>query len=90
MTTDKARVAEPAGAAGADGWTVDRVRRLGLTTDVETAGAVMGIGRSKAYELAKAGQFPVKVLRIGRRYLVSVPAILKMFDVDPSNPGDHA
>jgi len=87
---DKVHAADPAGAVGESGWTVDRVRRLGLTTDVETAGAVLGIGRSKAYELAKAGQFPVKVLRIGRRYLVSVPAILKMFDVDPWNSGDHA
>lgn len=56
-------------------WTVEAVRRLGATVGIETAGAILGIGRSKSYELAKAGQFPVRVLRIGRRYLVPTPSI---------------
>lgn len=59
-------------------WTVDAVRRLGLTTDVETAGAILGIGRTKAYDLAKTGEFPVPLLRAGRRYLVPVPALLRL------------
>ena len=63
-------------------WTVEAVRRLGLTTDIETAGSILGIGRTKAYELARSGNFPVKVLRNGNRYLVSVPAILRALDVD--------
>jgi hypothetical protein len=60
------------------GWTVQAVRELGLTTDVETAGAVLGIGRTKAYELAQVGEFPVKILRVGRRYLVPTPALLEL------------
>jgi hypothetical protein len=63
-------------------WTEQAVRDLGMTTDVETAGAILGIGRTKAYELAKTGDFPVKLLHIGRRYLVSVPALLKLLDVE--------
>jgi hypothetical protein len=63
-------------------WTVEAVRRLGLTTDIETAGSILGIGRTKAYELARSGNFPVKVLRGGKRYLVSVPAILRALDVE--------
>ncbi len=63
-------------------WTVEAVRALGITTDVETAGAILGIGRTKAYDLAKAGQFPVRVLRVGRRYLVPTPALLKLLDVE--------
>jgi hypothetical protein len=35
-------------------WTVESVRALGTTTDVETAAAILGIGRTKAYELAKS------------------------------------
>jgi hypothetical protein len=68
----------------ADGrrWTEQAVRSLGMTTDVETAGAILGIGRTKAYELAQAGEFPVKILRIGRRYLVPVPAILRLLNGD--------
>lgn len=57
-------------------WTVEAVRNLGVTTDVETAGAILGIGRTKAYELVRAGEFPIPVLRIGRRIVVPTPAIL--------------
>lgn len=39
-------------------WTIDAVRELGVTTDVETAAAMLGIGRTKAYELAKTNEFP--------------------------------
>jgi helix-turn-helix protein len=63
-------------------WTMDAIRALGATTDVETAAAILGIGRTKAYALAKAGQFPVRLLRVGRRYLVPVPAILKVLGVE--------
>jgi hypothetical protein len=63
-------------------WTIDAVRNLGATTDIETAGAILGIGRSKSYELAKSGEFPVRVLRIGRRYLVPIPSILTLLGVE--------
>jgi hypothetical protein len=63
-------------------WTIDAVRGLGATVDVETAGAILGIGRSKSYELAKAGEFPVRIIRIGRRYLVPTPAILNLLGID--------
>ncbi|WP_101409302.1 helix-turn-helix domain-containing protein [Micromonospora sp. NBC_01740] len=63
-------------------WTIEAVRELGVTTDVETAGAILGIGRTKAYELAKTNKFPVRLLRVGRRYLVPVPAILKLLAIE--------
>ena len=61
-------------------WTAEAVRNLGMTTDVETAGAILGIGRTKAYQLAKHGAFPVKLLRIGRRYVVPVPALMALLE----------
>jgi len=63
-------------------WTIDAIRNLGATTDIETAGAILGIGRSKAYELAKSDEFPTRVLRIGRRYLVPIPAILSALGIE--------
>jgi hypothetical protein len=54
----------------------------GSTTDIETAGAILGIGRSKSYELAHNGDFPVRVLRIGKRYLVPIPSLLALLGVD--------
>lgn len=68
-------------------WTVEAVRDLGLTTNVETAGAILGIGRSKAYELARAGQFPVAIIRVGRRYLVPVAPLLALLSAaEPIEP----
>ncbi|GLI00934.1 helix-turn-helix domain-containing protein [Phytohabitans aurantiacus] len=81
MTTT-ARAQEAAQRANTKVWTIDAVRNLGATTDIETAGAILGIGRSKSYELAKNGEFPARVLRIGRRYLVPVPSILTLLGVE--------
>lgn len=67
---------------GIPAWTPEAVHALGMTTDVEIAGEILGIGRTKAYELAKSDEFPVKILRIGRRYKVSVPALLRLLDAD--------
>jgi helix-turn-helix protein len=59
-------------------WTIKKIRKLGMTTDVETAAEILDIGRTKAYELAKSGEFPVPVLRIGIRYVVPIPPILAL------------
>jgi hypothetical protein len=63
-------------------WTVEAIRALGMTTDVETAASILGIGRTKAYELAKTREFPVPVLRISRRYLVPIPAIIRLLGAE--------
>lgn len=57
-------------------WTEQRIRALGLVTDVATAARIFGLSRAAAYDLAKRGQFPVTVLRFGSRYRVPVAAIL--------------
>jgi predicted DNA-binding transcriptional regulator AlpA len=57
-------------------WTPDQVRALGMTTDLETAASILGIGRTLAYDLARDGDFPVPLLRLGRRVLVPVAALL--------------
>jgi predicted DNA-binding transcriptional regulator AlpA len=63
-------------------WTVEDIRALGAVTDLPTAAAILGIGRSTAYALANTNQFPVPVLRIGRRYRVAVAHLLRLIDVD--------
>lgn len=69
------------GVGGRPVWTPDAVRNLGTTIDVETAAAILGIGRTKAYELAKSNEFPVPILRIGRHYRVPTPAILDLLGI---------
>ena len=43
---------------------------LGVATDLRTANRVLGIGDSTGYALAGRGEYPVKVLRAGSRYVV--------------------
>ncbi|MGH8792124.1 MAG: DNA-binding protein [Stackebrandtia sp.] len=64
-------------------WTLERVAALGTTTDVETAGQILGIGRTLSYQLAKNDEFPVRVLRVGQMYKVPVPALLAALGTEP-------
>ncbi len=64
-------------------WTAEQLRALGVRTDLVTAASVLGIGRTAAYELARARRFPAPVLRLGNRYVVPVAGLLKVLDVDP-------
>jgi hypothetical protein len=57
-------------------WTVERVRDLGVVTDLGTAAQILKIGRSLAYQLAASDDFPVPVIRAGRRYRVPIAGIL--------------
>jgi hypothetical protein len=63
-------------------WSPEAVRQLGMTTDLETAASVLGIGRTLAFELAKTDRFPVRLLRLGRRVLVPVVDLLKYLGVE--------
>ena len=51
--------------------------------DLATAGRAFGIGRTKAFELARTGKFPVKVLQVGQKFRVPRTAILEALDVRP-------
>ncbi|GGV45151.1 hypothetical protein GCM10010182_81950 [Actinomadura cremea] len=57
------------------GLTAAEIRSLPATIDLVTAGRIFGIGRTTAYRLAHAGEFPCRVLRIGRTYRVPTAAV---------------
>jgi predicted DNA-binding transcriptional regulator AlpA len=46
--------------------TREELLALPVVLDVPTAGRAYGIGERHAYELARQGEFPVPVLRLGR------------------------
>ena len=53
------------------------------TLTIDETAERLGIGRSSAYQAAKAGQIPT--IRIGRRLLVPVAALERLLDgIDPS------
>ena len=65
---------------------------LPVTVDMETAGRAFRMGRTKAYELARSGEFPCKVLPCGRRLVVTKAALLAALGIDwrPSVPAEPA
>lgn len=66
-------------------WTRDEVQALGMTTSLETAAEIIGIGRTLAYALVRNQEFPVRLLRLGRRVVVPIPDLLRFLG---SNMGD--
>jgi hypothetical protein len=69
----------------APAWTPEAVRALGVRTDVPTAGAIFGLSRTQAYEAVKRGDFPVTVIKVGRRAVVPVAPILGLLGLDGSS-----
>ncbi|MBF8191485.1 helix-turn-helix domain-containing protein [Nonomuraea sp. K274] len=53
------------------------------TLDLMTAAQVLGIGRTTAYSLAKKGEFPVRLIRIGDLYRVSTAELLQLLRGSP-------
>ncbi|GHA39837.1 hypothetical protein GCM10010372_44910 [Streptomyces tauricus] len=51
---------------------------LPVSVDLETGNRALGLGRSKGYELAKRGQYPCKVLRLGKAYRVVTADLLNL------------
>lgn len=64
------------------GMTTAELRRLPASIDLETAGRALGVGRTKAHELVRAGEFPARVLRLGRAYRVVTADVLALLGVD--------
>lgn len=71
--------------------TLAEIAELPAVTDLVTAGQALGIGRTRAYELARAGQFPCPVIRSGRIWLVPTAGLLAVLGLPvpaPPPPGD--
>ena len=49
-----------------------------------TAARAVNIGRTVAYELARTGEFPVPVLRLGASYRVRTADLLAYLGIEPT------
>ncbi|GAA4617177.1 hypothetical protein GCM10023195_76550 [Actinoallomurus liliacearum] len=56
---------------------------LPVVMDLVSAGKVLGLGRTKSYELAKKGQFPCRLIRVGKSYLVPTADLLALLGLNP-------
>jgi hypothetical protein len=56
------------------------------TVDLMTAADALGVGRTKAYELARHDEFPCRVIRIGDTYRVPTPGLLELLGITAEEP----
>jgi hypothetical protein len=62
----------------------DELLALPVSVDLTTAGRAFGLGRTRAYELARAGQFPCRVIPVGRKFRVPRSALLEALGIEDS------
>jgi hypothetical protein len=60
--------------------------RATATVDLMTAARALGIGRTKAYELARHDEFPCPVIRVGEMYRIPTPGLLELLGVTAEEP----
>jgi hypothetical protein len=63
--------------------TFDQLYALPTVVDLMTAARALGIGRTKAYQLAHSGQFPCRIIRVGTNYNVPTADLLCLLGVTP-------
>ena len=61
--------------------TEDQVRDLPPVVDVATAAAVLGVGRTAAYELIRTKQWPTPTLRLGKLIRIPTAPLLDLVQV---------
>jgi len=66
--------------------TLDEARRLPTVVTVAQAGELLGIRRSRAYELVEDGTIPV--IRYGRALRVPTARLLSLLGIEPGGERD--
>lgn len=64
------------------GMTVERAQSIPPVVDVPTAAAILGIGRTAAYELIRLNQWPTPVLRAGKLIRIPSAPLLELVRVE--------
>lgn len=73
------------------GMTRTELLSLPVSVDLVIAGRACGMGRTLAYDMAKRGQFPVRVLKLGNRYRVARADLLRYLgEADDERAGGGA
>jgi hypothetical protein len=70
-----------------EAWTAERVRALGVKTDLVTACSIIGVSRTRAWEMYHAGELPFPAIRVGRRVVVPTAPVLALLGLANSEPG---
>jgi excisionase family DNA binding protein len=65
-----------------EGLTRAEILTLPVVVDVTTAARALGLGRSTAYELARRGEFPCRVIRVGSSYRIPTADLLRVLGIE--------
>ncbi|MFF3689997.1 integrase [Streptomyces sp. NPDC002187] len=76
-------------ARGVQGLTRAELLALPAAVDLDTANRALSIGRSTGYALAKRGQYPCRVLRLGNAYRVITADLLSILGIKPDGRTDQ-
>jgi hypothetical protein len=60
---------------------ISELDSLPAAIDLLTAARALGLGRTKAYDLARRGEFPCRVFRVGDTYRVPTIALLELLGI---------
>lgn len=72
----------------AHGMSREEIMTLPAMVDVVTACRALGLGRTLGYQLVRRGEFPCRVVRVGRRYLIPTADLRAVLGLDtPSTEG---
>jgi predicted DNA-binding transcriptional regulator AlpA len=61
--------------------TDEQVRSLPSVVDVPTAAAILGVGRTAAYELIRSDRWPTPVLHLGKLIRIPTAPLLELVGV---------
>ncbi len=64
----------------------DDLRKLPVVVDLLTAAALLGVGRTAAYEMVRSGRWPTPVLRLGSRIRVPTAALRELLSMSTESP----
>jgi predicted DNA-binding transcriptional regulator AlpA len=59
----------------------DDLRQLPVVVDLVTAAAVLGVGRTAAYDMVRTGCWPTPVLRLGNRIRIPTAALRELLNL---------
>jgi hypothetical protein len=78
------------GGSGEETLSLADIDALPAVVDVVTAGRALGLGRTKSYELARAGDFPCRLIRVGKTYLVRTAELITLLGLTPRSGSTDA
>jgi hypothetical protein len=66
------------------GMRLEELLALPVAFDLAVSNRALQLGRTKGFELVKKGEYPVRVLRVGRAYRVTRADLFRALGHDPT------